>query len=414
MKQVLLIDESNVFRDYIKGKLDEKHVNIEIGLGKLDSLSKMRSFVPDLVIIDFNTSRSFVYELFDGKKNDPNAREIPVIVLAQKIEKSEITRLSGYNVKKIIPKPLKIDQLFQAITEIIHVDFDIDTTPCILEARVNDNIIFVELAQGFNREKIGLLKYKIRELIGLYNLNAPKILVMMTDLSLSFVDGPNLELLMDSIMADPAIKNRNIKILTLDGFARDFLAGNKEYADIQVVTDLTKAIDSLLKDAFTTTDTTALISEKILQSNGAVGLDGSALEMRFKSELEALKSVAHDIRIAVVDDDVVIRTVLTKTFQAINATVDQFESGTEFLPCALGANYDLVFLDLMMPGINGFDVLVKMKESEIVTPVIVLSSVSQREAVLKVLSAGVKSYMIKPLKPEALLKKAIEVLQATI
>ena len=414
MKQVLLIDESNVVRDYIKGKLDEKHVNIEIGLGKLDSLSKMRSFVPDLVIIDFNTSRSFVYELFDGKKNDPNAREIPVIVLAQKIEKSEITRLSGYNVKKIIPKPLKIDQLFQAITEIIHVDFDIDTTPCILEARVNDNIIFVELAQGFNREKIGLLKYKIRELIGLYNLNAPKILVMMTDLSLSFVDGPNLELLMDSIMADPAIKNRNIKILTLDGFARDFLAGNKEYADIQVVTDLTKAIDSLLKDAFTTTDTTALISEKILQSNGAVGLDGSALEMRFKSELEALKSVAHDIRIAVVDDDVVIRTVLAKTFQAINATVDQFESGTEFLPCALGANYDLVFLDLMMPGINGFDVLVKMKESEIVTPVIVLSSVSQREAVLKVLSAGVKSYMIKPLKPEALLKKAIEVLQATI
>jgi DNA-binding response OmpR family regulator len=366
------------------------------------------------VIIDFNTSRSFVYELFDGKKNDPNAREIPVIVLAQKIEKNEITRLSGYNVKKIIPKPLKIDQLFQAITEIIHVDFDIDTTPCILEARVNDNIIFVELAQGFNREKIGLLKYKIRELIGLYNLSAPKILVMMTDLSLSFVDGPNLELLMDSIMADPAIKNRNIKILTLDGFARDFLAGNKEYADIQVVTDLTKAIDSLLKDAFTTTDTTALISEKILQSNGAVGLDGSALEMRFKSELEALKSVAHDIRIAVVDDDVVIRTVLTKTFQAINATVDQFESGTEFLPCALGANYDLVFLDLMMPGINGFDVLVKMKESEIVTPVIVLSSVSQREAVLKVLSAGVKSYMIKPLKPEALLKKAIEVLQATI
>ena len=414
MKQVLLIDESNVFRDYIKGKLDEKHVNIEIGLGKLDSLSKMRSFVPDLVIIDLNTSRTFVYQLFDGNKHDPNAREIPVIVLAQKIEKSEITRLSGYNVKKIIPKPLKIDQLFQAITEIIHVDFDIDTTPCILEARVNDNIIFVELAQGFNREKIGLLKYKIRELIGLYNLNAPKILVMMTDLSLSFVDGPNLELLMDSIMADPAIKNRNIKILTLDGFARDFLAGNKEYADIQVVTDLTKAIDSLLKDAFTTTDTTALISEKILQSNGAVGLDGSALEMRFKSELEALKSVAHDIRIAVVDDDVVIRTVLAKTFQAINATVDQFESGTEFLPCALGANYDLVFLDLMMPGINGFDVLVKMKESEIVTPVIVLSSVSQREAVLKVLSAGVKSYMIKPLKPEALLKKAIEVLQATI
>ena len=56
----------------------------------------------------------------------------------------------------------------------------------------------------------------------------------------------------------------------------------------------------------------------------------------------------------------------------------------------------------------------KLSETEIATPVIVLSSISQREAVLKVLSTGVRSYMIKPLKPEAILTKAIEVLQATI
>jgi len=414
MKQVLLIDESNVFRDYIKNKLEAKHINLEIGLGKLDSLSKMRSFVPELMILDFNTSRPFVYELLDGKKGDPNAKEIPVIVLAQRIEKSEIAKLSGYNIKKILPKPLKIDQLFSAITEILHIDFDIDNTPCMMEARVNDNIIFVEIAQGFNREKIELLKFKIRELISLYGLVYPKVLVMMTDLSLSFVDGPNLELLMESIMKHPGIKNKDIKILTLDAFAREFLAGNKAYADIQVVTDLSKTLDSLLKDAMSTTDTSTLISEKILSAGNAGKQDGAALEMRFKSELEALQSVAHDIKIAVVDDDVVIRTILAKTFQTINATVDQFESGVDFLPRGLGGAYDLIFLDLMMPVMNGFEVLVKMKENEITTPVIVLSSISQREAVLKVLSSGVRSYMIKPLKPDALLKKAIEVLQATI
>ncbi len=414
MKQVLLIDESNVFRDYIKAKLEAKHVTTEFGKGKLDSLSKLRMTVPDLMIIDFNSSRNFVYELLDAKKADPNGRDIPVFLLAQKIEKADVTRLSGYNVKKIIPKPLKVDQLFAAITEIIKVDFDIDTTPCIMEARVNDNIIFVEIAQGFNREKTELLKYRIRELISLYNLNAPKILVMMTDLSLSFVDGPNLELLMESVMADPSIKNRNIKILTLDSFARDFIEGNKAYADIQVVTDLSKAIDSLLRDAIGVTDTSTLISEKILQGGDASTRDGSALEMRFKSEIEALKSVAHDIKIAVVDDDVVIRTVLAKTFQSINATVEPFESGAEFLPRMIGGSYDLIFLDLMMPVMNGLEVLAKMKENDVTTPVIVLSSISQREAVMKVLSTGVRSYMIKPLKPEAILAKAIETLQATI
>jgi DNA-binding response OmpR family regulator len=414
MKQVLLIDESNVFRDYIKSKLEAKHIGVEFGKGQLDSLSKLRMTVPDLMILDYNSSRNFLFELLEGKKADANARDIPVIVLAQKIEKNDVTKLSGYNVKKIIPKPLKIDQFFQAVTDILHVDFDIDTTQCIMEARVNDNILFIEIAQGFNREKIELLKYRIRELIGLYNLTAPKILMMMTDLSLSFVDGPNLELLMESVMSDPSVKNRNIKILTLDGFTRDFIAGNKAYADIQVVTDLTKAIDSLLRDAVGVADTSTLISEKILQANGSAERDGSALEMRFKSEIEALKSVAHDIKIAVVDDDVVIRTVLAKTFQAINATVEQFESGADFLPHAIAGTYDLIFLDLMMPVMNGLEVLVKMRENEIVTPVIVLSSISQREAVLKVLSTGVRSYMIKPLKPEAILTKAIEVLQATI
>jgi len=64
----------------------------------------------------------------------------------------------------------------------------------------------------------------------------------------------------------------------------------------------------------------------------------------------------------------------------------------------------------MMPNMNGFEVLMKLHEKHIATPVIVLSAVSQREAVLKVLSAGVKSYMIKPLKPDSILKKTIEVL----
>lgn len=410
MKQVLLIDESSIFRDYIKNKLDAKHIEVSIGVGLLDSMSKMRSLLPDLVILDFNLNKNFIFELLETKKSDPNAKDLPVIILAQKIEKPEIARLSLFGIKKIIPKPLKIDQFFSVVTEILHIDFEIDTTPCILEARVNDNILFIEIAQGLNREKIELLKYKIKELITLYELICPKILVMMTDLSLSFLDTPNIELLMSSIMSDPSIRNKNIKVLTLDNFAQQFIEGNKEYADIQIVTDLTKALDSLLKDVNTTLDKSTLISERILNVDES-DMQVETLEMRFKSELEALKSLGQDIKIAVVDDDVVIRGVLAKTFQTIHAKVDQFESGDAFIPKVLAQNYDLIFLDLIMPGMNGFEVLVKLKENEIKTPVIVLSAVSQREAVIKVLSSGVKSYMIKPLKPEALLKKAIEVLQ---
>lgn len=415
MKQVLLIDDSNVFRDYLKDKLDSKHVGVTIGVGPLDCMSKLRNLLPDLVILDFGANRKNVFDLLEQKKADPNGKDVPTIVLAQHMDKHDLTLLASYGIKKIIPKPLKIDQLFEAITEAIHVDFDIDETPCILEARVNDNIIFIEIAQGLNREKIGLLKYKISELIALYNLISPKILIMMTDLSLSFVDAPNLELLMESVMADQSVRNKNIKILTLDGFVKDFIDGSRAYADIQIVTDLSKAIDSLLKDVGYGDAKSEVISERILTVHGNPAMNSdSALEMRFKSELEALKSAERDIRIAVVDDDVVIRGVLEKTFQTINAKVNQYETGDTFVADMPGKTFDIIFLDLIMPGINGYEVLRKLKDMGVQTPVIVLSAVSQREAVLKVLQAGVQSYMIKPLKPEALLKKTIEILQASI
>jgi DNA-binding response OmpR family regulator len=62
--------------------------------------------------------------------------------------------------------------------------------------------------------------------------------------------------------------------------------------------------------------------------------------------------------------------------------------------------------------VGGFSVLQSMEAWDIAVPVIVLSAVSQREAIVRAFQAGVKSYLIKPLKPASLVKKAAEVLRA--
>lgn len=413
MKQVLIIDESSIFRDYISEKLESHNVEITVCVGKLDSLSKMRSLLPDLAIIDYASSKEFLFELLEEKSRDPNAKKIPIILMAQELDTKIVTNLASFGVRKIIPKPIKIDQLFLAISHFLSIDFNIDVTPCILEARLNDNVIFIEIAQGLNREKFGLLKYRIRELIELYKLAMPKVLVMMTDLALSFADGANLELLMASILSDHRIHNRNIKILTMDSFTREFIEGTKEYREIEVLDNLTKAIDSLIKDSVPGDTVSSVISEKILSVGTTNGAPAN-FEMRFKSELETLRSVAKDIHIAVIDDDVVIRNILAKTFQAINAKVTLFESGIAFLAQSNSKQFDLVFLDLIMPEMNGFQVLQRLHDKNFTSPIIVLSAVSKREAVMKVLSSGVKSYLIKPLEPETLLRKTIEVLKAAI
>lgn len=413
MKQVVIIDESSVFRDFISEKFESQNTSLSVCIGKLDSLSKMRSLLPDLAIIDYTTAKDFLFDLLEEKSRDPNAKSIPVILMAHELEKAVLNRLASLGVRKIIPKPVKIDQLFSAVSGYLGIDFTIDLTPCILEARVNEGIIFIEIAQGLNREKIDLLKYRIRELIELYDLASPKILVMLSDLSLSFADGTNLELLLNNILSDHRIRNRNIRVLTLDSFARDFISGNKEYREIDVVDNLTKAVESLIREPSNGEELTTVISERLLSA----GKDTPGIanfEMRFKSELETLRTAAKDIRIAVVDDDVVIRTILDKTFQSINAKVDLFESGVAFLASGKASRYSLVFLDLIMPELNGFQVLQKLREQNILSPVIVLSAVSKREAVLKALSSGVKGYLIKPLEPHMILKKAIDVLKAAL
>ena len=64
----------------------------------------------------------------------------------------------------------------------------------------------------------------------------------------------------------------------------------------------------------------------------------------------------------------------------------------------------------MMPDVNGFAVLQFMKDNGIETPVIVLSALSRKESVFKALNFGIKSYMVKPLKPNGLIIKTNEIL----
>ena len=76
-------------------------------------------------------------------------------------------------------------------------------------------------------------------------------------------------------------------------------------------------------------------------------------------------------------------------------------------------HFDLVILDIYMPGLNGFDVLKNLQEKSYKTPIVVYSQVTQRDAVMQTLTLGAKSFMIKPQKPEVVVQKSMEILHKT-
>jgi CheY-like chemotaxis protein len=325
----------------------------------------------------------------------------------------------NYNVKKVFTKPIRIDALFKTMSDILGVEMDMDKTPSIVEVHVNDNILFVEIAQGLNREKLELLRYKIAELIALYEIKTSKVLVMLSDMALGFADGPNIKHLLDTVIGASKAKLRNIKIITRDTFLRDYVAGQKDYSDIEVVTNLQYALEGLLSELDPRMEfgekKAEIIGNRILSSTGdnrqeTVHLRFDA-ETKKTSDLAEIRESGKGLRIAAVDDDFVIQELIKMTFTEVGATVTTFDDGADFLEVAGKEDFDLVFLDLLMPKVSGFEVLAELKQKDIDLPIIVLSAVTKRDAVVKSFQSGVKSYLVKPLKPDAILKKAIEILK---
>ncbi|MBR5097030.1 MAG: response regulator, partial [Treponema sp.] len=303
---------------------------------------------------------------------------------------------------------------FEAIGKIIRVNLSMDTTPCVLEIHHNGNVIFVEIAQGLNREKISLLKYKIAEMIDNYKIKDPKLIVMMTNLQLSFVDGINVELLLDTVTADERVQKRNIKILSLDDYMNEFIDGHVEYVGVKVLKDLTSALGSIVGNAQANGDANEIIADSILA--GEDDTTGS-VDIRFGTESgddEGLGAEGSILNIAIVDDDEVVRRILSQSFQSIGVTTETFESGVKFVQAIQTKTFDLAVLDIFMQGISGFDVLNQMRARERPIPAIVYSQAVQREYVIQALSLGAKGYLAKPQKPEVIIKKAMEILHDRI
>lgn len=111
------------------------------------------------------------------------------------------------------------------------------------------------------------------------------------------------------------------------------------------------------------------------------------------------------IRVLVVDDCMVVRELMSLTLTPMGAKVDVAGSGEDALRMMEGTNYDIVFLDVMLPGIDGNRVCkcIKRDTKTRHIPVVMLTS---RDAVLdkvRGMMSGADVYLTKPLVRSALL-----------
>jgi len=102
-------------------------------------------------------------------------------------------------------------------------------------------------------------------------------------------------------------------------------------------------------------------------------------------------------KILIVEDDKFLRELIARKLAKENFEVAEAVDGEEGIKKAKEEKPDLVLLDLILPGIDGFEVLSKIKEDEATQkiPVIVLSNLGQKEDVERCMQLGAVNYMIK-------------------
>jgi len=103
-------------------------------------------------------------------------------------------------------------------------------------------------------------------------------------------------------------------------------------------------------------------------------------------------------RLLIVDDISDNRTVLTRWFQRRGFDVVEAESGLAAIELLTGEPFDLVLLDVMMPGIDGFETLkrIRQERSASALPVIMVTSKSESENIVDALERGANDYVTKP------------------
>jgi two-component system alkaline phosphatase synthesis response regulator PhoP len=118
-------------------------------------------------------------------------------------------------------------------------------------------------------------------------------------------------------------------------------------------------------------------------------------------------------RILIVEDEPAIRIGLVDVFVFHGYEVDWADHGEEGLRKSLTGLYDMILLDVMLPGMNGFDICQRIREQDRQQPVIMLTAKTSDEDIVQGLTLGADDYVAKPfsvtqlvLRVQAVLRRA--------
>lgn len=120
------------------------------------------------------------------------------------------------------------------------------------------------------------------------------------------------------------------------------------------------------------------------------------------------------MRLLIIEDELPMRTALVETLTAEGYRVQSAADGVAGLELACSADFDLVLLDVMMPGLDGYAVCKAMRQRGRDMPVLMLTAKGQIDDRVEGLDAGADDYLVKPFSLKELLARVRALLRRRV
>ena len=111
------------------------------------------------------------------------------------------------------------------------------------------------------------------------------------------------------------------------------------------------------------------------------------------------------MRVLLVEDDSAVSKSIELMLKSEGFVIDVTDMGEDGLEIGKLYDYDIIVLDLMLPDMDGYEVLRRLRASKVETPILILSGLGEMESKIKGLGYGADDYLVKPFDKRELLAR---------
>lgn len=119
------------------------------------------------------------------------------------------------------------------------------------------------------------------------------------------------------------------------------------------------------------------------------------------------------MRVLLIEDDPTVSKSVEVMLQSTNIVCDVTNMGEEGIEISKLYDYDIIILDLMLPDMDGFDVIKRMRNASIKTPILILSGLSETDDKIKGFGIGADDYLTKPFNKNELIARINAIVRRT-